>query len=344
MSDQIIPLLDQINEKKYAYASCYKRGDFLSKKDACYSWRIAAWPRYGETNPRNTYMYDELEALNVKVIDLKNKPWEWVSADYIHVHWPENAFTGVFKIVAFFIFMACLKVTRKKIIWTVHNDPKIDIKKSYFLFTFQLFIKNVDLFLLPSSLSLRILKNYRSIDSLKWGLLPLGLYPKLEGISKRTTDRHLIIGRLTNKKNIIETVTSLCKKWPDQNFLVAGLPENDDMERALKALSTKFGNLQLELDFLSDRRIADLVSNARSVIIDYPKGNINSGIATLAGTYATPIFVKNKSMRKDLSRLYKIKAGSMSEFPNYMTYDTNNLDMQVVAKRYLLLLERKFGY
>lgn len=324
----------------------------MAKRSGFKNWKIAAWPRYGETNPRNTYMYDYLEALNVRVIDLKNRPLEWIFADAVHVHWPENAFVKNRRAVIFLLFLVLIKVTRKNIIWTVHNDPAATLKKQRSLYAFRFFVRSVDLFLLPSSLSLKILKQYRPIESLRWALLPLGLYPKMYGtVGSKDSNGveegrhyHLIPGRLTKKKAIIETVTSLCQKWPEEMFFVAGQPEDEKMRLALNKLNSEYKNLKVELRFLSEERIAELILGAQSVILNYPSGNINSGIATLAGTYATPLFVKSKPMRRDLLRLYKIKANPLCKFPSCEKYEANNLDIEKVAKRYLKIMERRLEH
>ncbi len=302
---------------------------------------IAAWPRWGETNPRNTIMYSEVERRGYKVYDMKNKPWTFLFAKFIHVHWPEKAFKNNLKMYTFLGFVFLVKLlSSKKILWTLHNDPRSEIKNRQSLNLFVIFMNCVDLFLLPSKNSLNVLKEM-GVTNYSWALLPLGLYPKKK-VTIKNAGYNLIFGRLTQKKDIYNSILQFCNDFPFQPFFVAGMPENEEMKYRIKQLNERFSNLEVELGFIEDERLHQLVASCNSVIIDYPASNINSGVATLAATYEKPLFVSDKKLRSDLRCLYNVVSSPCIKFPKVENYVARRVSISFVGERLIKILERRF--
>lgn len=308
---------------------------------------FGAWPRFGETNPRNTIMYNNLVERSVYVADIKKNPFDLLKLKIIHLHWPEKAFTtqNIFvqwgKILLFTALVGFLRVRKVKIYYTVHNDYKKDISKKYIQRLYEIiFLKNVDLFLIPSRKSLKsIPKNI--LKDKRWKLLPLGLYPKLyDRKDVCLKQHHLIIGRLTRKKNIVATINRICQ-FQTETLRVVGNPEDDEYAKELKSFLQIYPNLELDFRFVTDDEFQLEIASSRSVIIDYDDGNLNSGVATMAMTLNTPLFISDHEMRKDISRIYGVECVGIQKFPNHETQKQSKVTIDLVAARLLKVLKNE---
>lgn len=308
---------------------------------------LGAWPRFGETNPRNTIMYDYLVEHSVDVADIKNNPFEILKIKIIHLHWPEKAFStqntivSWCKIFLFTVLIGFLRVRGVKIYYTVHNDYKKDISRKYVQRLFEIiFLQNVDLFLIPSRKSLNSLPK-KIIRNKKWKLLPLGLYPRLYDRKDVPQKKyHLIIGRLTRKKNIVATINRICNVQTE-TLRVVGSPEDEGYAAELRSLSELYSNLELDFRFLTDDEFQLEIASAQSVIIDYDDGNLNSGVATMAMTLNTPLFISDREMRKDVSRLYGVECLDVRKFPSHQVPTQSKVTIEVVAARLMKVLKNE---
>lgn len=300
---------------------------------------IGAWPRIGETNPRNTYLYNEIENLGVIVIDLKQRPWEFYKCDFIHLHWPEKAFQEnkfvirCVKVSALIFLILCKFVAKYKIIQTIHNDYKYEIRSKLLRRIYELaYLQQVDMFAIPSQPSLRTLPEW-ILEKSKWFFLPLGNYPK-EPIVKesRKLKHHLIIGRLTRKKGITETINML-RSYSNERFLICGSPEDDEYRIEIEKCSENTVNIKTEFKFLTDEEFRVKITEATSVIIDYPEGNVNSGVVTMALTCDTPVFITSEEMLKSNRKIYGNIINDFADFPVVQGKSGRNISMKMVAER-----------
>ncbi len=301
---------------------------------------IGAWPRYGVTNPRNTIMYDFLVEEGNEVLDLKSGLKNFFLSDVLHFHWPEKAFSSSIPLAGagFSMFIGLLKVFRKKVIWTVHNDYREEKLSRLGQFFFLKFVSLVDLFLLPSQSSYSVVQSAKRGKNFKWALLPLGIYPKKS--EEKSGDYNLIVGRLTKKKDVVRTVRDFCMKFPSHKFLIAGEPESDNYKRELLEAIQGVENITFEFRFLSEDKIHELVASSRAVVIDYAEGK-NSGVATLAATYNKPIYMRSTIMNRDLARMYGIECTPISQFPEVRMYDSSNRSIKSIGERYVKILRRR---
>ena len=284
---------------------------------------LGAWPRFGTTNIRNTLMYDSLEKLgNVKIFDLKSEPLLGLFCDAVHLHWPEKAFEGKsapLKLSVFLVYCFVLRIGGTKIMQTVHNDWESHVSHKYRFF-YKLYQRMVNLYLIPSKASLRsVPKNS------KYKFLPLGLYPKITTTTKK--NYHLIIGRLTRKKGILEQLAIML---PKNDFLVvAGSAEDAAYEQQIYKASEIYG-VETHIRLLNEDDMHQLVSECKSVIVNYKDG-LNSGILTLAATYNKPVVTNMTHIKRDMRRVYG-QIFSDDVF-NLNEYENTGLDIQCVAGR-----------
>lgn len=300
--------------------------------------QIGAWPRYGDTNPRNTILYDAVERYTGRtILDLKNNPRLVLKCKVVHFHWPEKAFQQNIwptRALIFLVFIHFWVFTRRKIIWTVHNDYREEIDSIFLRKLFFLFTNKVDLFLLPSPGSFRVTRSFPRKLTSSWKLLPLGIYPRMHGVNGGRGSYHLIIGRLTRKKGIYETISRLCTKFPNEEFLVVGKPESEGYGERLQDICSTLDNVNYMPSFVSDFEMHSFVCQCRSVIIDYAEG-INSGVATLAISYGRPMFISASKMREDIKKIYGVESKDLKEFPNLASGSYSDLSIDRVAKRFV---------
>lgn len=303
---------------------------------------VGAWPRRGGSNPRSTVFYDELERLiHQPVYDIKREPWRILCVEIFHFHWPENAYSSVYKALLFTICITIRYWLGKKNIWTVHNIPTLKIKNEFCTYLFRKLCLRIQLFILPTPESKIALSSLGiSIKDVKFKVIPLGLYEEPIMRIAPDTGVNLIFGRLTKKKGIIETVDTICSGFPLERVHVAGEPENNEIDEKLRILRDRYPNLTIELGFLDSARVEALLMECRSIVLDYPDDNINSGVATLAATYSVPVFARSKLMIRHLRFLYGVEARSMDVFPQTRRYVPRGYTIKSSAHRFKKILEK----
>jgi hypothetical protein len=300
---------------------------------------VGAWPRFGETNVRNTIMYDCVaDDRDFVVFDIKKRPFAAVFCDVVHFHWPEKAFEGrrtLIKAIGFLGYCAVLRVFHVQIIQTVHNDWRSHVRQRYFRL-YELYQSMVAVFMVPSSASISVIPS-----GSRWNLLPLGLYPGLIEDSSCRSDYYLIVGRLTRKKNIEAQLRSL-ELPAGTAVVVAGMPESQDYGEQLRKTASEIQRerglaIELRLNTLSEEEMHRLVADAKCVLATYEKG-LNSGILTLAATYGTPVFTNMAHLGTDMRRLY----GQFftSDISSPVPYIPSALSIERVGARYKKLLRK----
>lgn len=326
-----IPIVSSERETWKAEAA-----DVVSAARKCF---VGAWPRYGETNVRNTIMYDYVsEDRKFVLFDIKKRPLTALFCDVVHFHWPEKAFEGrraLVKAIAFLSYCAMLRLFRVRIIQTVHNEWRDHVPHQYFGL-YQLYQGMVSLFMVPSSASISVIPSGK-----RWSLLPLGLYPRLVEKSYRQSRYYLIVGRLTRKKNIVAQLRSL-ELPAGTSVILAGMPESPDYGAQLRQAASEIQRdhglaIKLRLLTLSEEEMHRLVADAECVLATYEKG-LNSGILTLAATYGTPVFTNMAHLSTDMRRLYGQSFTSDISAP--IAYTPSTLTIKRVGDRYKKLLRK----
>ena len=300
---------------------------------------VGAWPRYGETNLRNTIMYDYVvEDRDFVVFDIKKRPLTAVFCDIVHLHWPEKAFEGrkaLIKAIVLLGYCAVLRIFRVRIIQTVHNDWRSHVRSRH-VRLYNLYQSMISVFMIPSRASIAVIPRGK-----RWRLLPLGLYPKLLEKSDRRLDYYLVVGRLTRKKNVVAQLGSLGLPAGTE-VIVAGMPESPEYgEELLQATSDirreRGLMIELRLKTLSEEEMHRLVADAKCVLAAYDKG-LNSGILTLAATYGTPVFTNMAHLNVDMRRLYG--QSFTSDISRPVPYIPSALSIERVGDRYKKLLRK----
>ena len=189
-----------------------------------------------------------------------------------------------------------------------------------YTYLYKLYQNLVNFYFVPSQSSLKCIP-----PNAKFKLLPLGLYPKIT----ESTDKkyHLIVGRLTRKKGILELMSM---ELPETDTLVvAGSAEDMEYEHQICDAAEKYG-VKTHLGHLTEDEIHKLVAGCKSVIVNYKVG-LNSGILTLAATYNKPVVTNLTHLKRDMERLY---GQNFSEQLSCLKqYQNTGLDIHSVAQR-----------
>ena len=295
---------------------------------------VGAWPRFGETNVRNTDFYDEVnKSTGINVIDVKAHPEKALFCDFIHLHWPEKVLEkNTFKNLAFLIWFSFCKFINVKFIQTLHNETKLEsrsLKSSLFL----LYFRNVDMFFCPSQNSFKCIP-----EKSRFKLLPLGLYNNYPDIKRLDKGYNLIIGRLTRKKNIIKMLKTNIENLKINPLIIAGKAEDNEYELEIINALDDLGlikNTICMFETISEKKMHNLLAEAKCVMVDY-ETITNSGIATLAATYNVPVYCKDRSLAKSMKRIYNLSfTTDMRDIKEYVSRD---LSFSALAIRYERIL------
>ena len=139
-------------------------------------------------------------------------------------------------------------------------------------------------------------------------------------------------------------------KATDLTIHVCGSPENSDLRNSLEDLYQNYPNrLSLELNFVEDERMKEVLTETDALLIDYSEG-LNSGIITLALSINTPILCSNDKLVRDTLRLYGgnirfFKKENFQEEFEKLIYNQNfkiinNREIKHMSARLSLFLKR----
>lgn len=216
----------------------------------------------------------------------------------VHLNWFESLFKQrtLDKLIEFItkasIFLFLL-MTKKKIIWTMHNKASHEAKLLYLeRLLFKSLIYYSDKIVVHSKASIDILAPYGHKVISKIVYIPhpdyIDVYQNDETLMENTLNDEkklnlLFIGAVRPYKNI-ELLIEVVKQLPDDvKLTVVGKPLNDTYKKSLLKLAKGKKNIELQLEFVPDNEITSYIHENDLLVLPYEKASsLNSGTVILA--------------------------------------------------------------
>lgn len=216
----------------------------------------------------------------------------------LHLNWFENVDdTSSYKAVIGFLrkmlVLTVIRLSRKKLIWTMHNRISHEKKSGRFsrIITDTL-IQWTDMIIIHSYQSRDLLTaNHPGIGH-KIKYLPhpdfIGSYGSLVVSQEKETEvlRLLFFGAVKPYKNIELLIDAMKEFSGEVKLTIAGKTKTAAYQKKILALASSFENINLVLEFIPDSQIPVLLSNCDLVILPYDlESSLNSGTVMLAFSY-----------------------------------------------------------
>ncbi|MEK4383941.1 glycosyltransferase [Aeribacillus sp. FSL K6-2848] len=251
--------------------------------------RVWMYPKKSPENKYNELLSTSLEREKIEVLD-----FNWANLfklkrnDIIHFHWIQGIYQSnfkflmVIKLTIMLFILLYLKFKNVRLVWTVHNLYPHEYKFKFLeKVSRKLFMSFCNKLIVASeSLKNKVIDEFK-IKEDKILVIPHGHYRDayksigkdfrgIYGIPK-SSFVFLFLGQIRPYKgviNLIETFQELYNSQKDVYLVVAGKP-SEDMRRAIKNLNINNKNIILDLRFIPDEEIVDLLSCADVLVLPY---------------------------------------------------------------------------
>lgn len=236
--------------------------------------------------------------------------FSWRSAvlgryDVLHVHWPEiftSASSGPKRWARRILtstLQTRLAVTKTALVRTAHNERPHESTSR---------VDGAILRRWNRLTTLWIILNERTHTetAAERMLIPHGHYrdhfasfPRLEATEGLVS----VVGHIRPYKGMEELVAAVADDSGDGAFRlhVAGKPADAALGETLTENASGSDRITLELDFVDDRRIVEIISTSSLVVLPYRQLH-NSGVALLALSLDRPVLVPDNAVTRDLQR------------------------------------------
>jgi beta-1,4-mannosyltransferase len=263
--------------------------------------KVWMWPKSSDFNFYNDLLSDSLCGAGLDIVDLKHgklmlQVGQVKSGEIVHIHWMHHAYQNrnlLLFIVKSFIFimtMLYLKMRNIQLVWTIHNLYPHHVKYP----RLERFMRRLicrlcsKLIVASESIKGKVIKEYNVPASklyvVKHGHY-LGVY-KSRGMDFRqqyhiseTADIYLFLGAIIAYKGVEDLIEAFNAIKTEQTFLIIAGKADSEMEAYLRQVKDT-GNIILDIRFVPNEEIADLISAVDVMVMPY-KEITTSGSAIL---------------------------------------------------------------
>ncbi len=220
----------------------------------------------------------------------------------VHLNWFENLDEGSNATMwkSFFRKISAVLLIKgggKKLVWTMHN--RLSHEKGSGILSgvlVKLLLKSVDTIVVHCSATEAILRGQKLNYSGKILNIPhphfIGTYGPGLKVSTGSSEvlKLLFLGAVKPYKNL-ELLIRVCREFGDAvQLTIAGKASSKDYADELHQLAEGNTSIQLELGFVEDRRIPELIGASDLLALPYDlRSSLNSGTVILAFSYARTV-------------------------------------------------------
>lgn len=295
----------------------------MSKRSDSRRVSVLASPAYRTRNgnPYNALLSDSLNAYGISVREYRTVDMLLRRGSIWHIHWPEHALhrssqlRAALSLLHFTLKLVLARVTRTRIVWTVHNLHGHDA--SYPLLDRILrtvVARVVDGWIALSDEAADASRQaFPPLRTKPSAVVPHGHYRGAYSVPDVPHDVRkelhlpgfgpviLFFGQVRPYKNLDGLIDAF-KQVPGEDciLLVAGKADADARARVSKA-AAKDSRIVAHLGFVSNERLALYFEAATVTVLPYSRF-LNSGAALLSLSYDTPILVPNAGSMPSLHR------------------------------------------
>ncbi|MGK9117698.1 glycosyltransferase [Olivibacter jilunii] len=263
------------------------------------------------------------------------KPALFLSIKIAHVNWFEGLI-GKNSLSLFIYFLrqllkfSALKLTGKKIIWTLHNKkPHEEGFQTFKQLLFNMMVRQSDVIVVHNKASITWLEENYNIARKKIVFVPhpnyIGVYgPILENNSVRQGElRLLFFGAIKPYKNIellIESIRGIPEKV---SLTIIGEPSSTEYANKLTKCAEKMPNVHFRYEFVSNDSLNELLPLYDILVLPYNiQSSLNSGTVLLAFSYQRTVICP--------------RIGTLADFPEegwFFSYEYNSPEEHIVSLR-----------
>lgn len=258
------------------------------------------------TNPYIVLLRAALDALP----DVELQTFSWKRAltgryDVFHVHWPEVLLSGTsrsrtaLRQLLFLVLLARLRITSVAVVRTQHNvRPQEDVSR----------IRSALLALLDrrTAMVIRLNEETSPPPGKPFVTIRHGHYKDWFAACPEPAPepgRLAFVGLIRPYKNVeglLSAFRSAAAEFPGARLTVAGKPATPELATAIRAGAAGLDAVSLELEFLTDERLVEVVGSAALVVLPYREMH-NSGAALMALSLGRPVLVPDNAVNADLA-------------------------------------------
>jgi len=274
-------------------------------------------------NPYVNQLYQEIDALGVKVSEFDPLRVALGSERVWHLHWPDYYLSDpgvarvLFRTSALLALMDLAHARRKKILWTVHNlaahenlHPRIERR------FWPAFIRRVDgtISLTPAGQAAAF-RRFPELAAKPGFVIPHGHYRGLyaDAITREAArptlgvdaqaPMVLFFGAIRPYKNVPRLIEAFRRmQHPKAILVVAGKCGSERDASAVRAAGAGDPRIRLHLDFVAPSEVQRFMRAADLVVLPF-RDILNSGSALLALSFGRPVLVPEKGAMAELRAL-----------------------------------------
>jgi hypothetical protein len=239
----------------------------------------------------------------------------WIHPYIDWLFWSRARFKKALKLVLYTIDILLIKVSGKKIIWTIHNKFMHESKDVSLEQKFRrILIRLSDEILVHSNYAIKELKNAYGLKSVKnFIVIPHGHYidaypnninrnmARRKLNIEKTSKVFLYFGAIRSYKGVIRLIKEFRNNdnLKEAILLLVGKPFSEEIVKEIEYLVRDVKNIKPFLYFVPSEKI-QLFMNAADIVV-FPFGEIlTSGSIILAMSFGKPVIAPRKGCLKDL--------------------------------------------
>ncbi len=277
-------------------------------------------PDYRRHNPYQGLLAEALAARGVTVVFLKGYRrvlplWRGIRdfperIDALHLHWQEayvrshSAIGSVVYMLKLLLDLNCVKLGRRRVIWTVHNDLPHEARYPRLHAAFQWALcRTADVVIFHSKSAVDQLQRRLRLPEQKIRVIPHGHYldyygPRLSRLEARARLGlpeaglvYLHLGMLRPYKGIedlLEAWRQVASEIDGAHLLIAGEPLNEEYEQLLRARAAESPRTLVRFGFVPRADVAAYFSAADFAVLPFRR-SLTSGSLLLAMSYQVPV-------------------------------------------------------
>lgn len=292
--------------------------------------KLYLFPVKANKNEGNPYMNELCKALeaNYRVVNADDPPQNGIlnifrylrTIDLVYLNWIEELpirYMGVLQSFIFIVVLHYLKITRRKVVWTLHN------KKSHWgkhprvsNILFRQMIRKSDLIITHAEEGLYLVKDRSRIEFLHHPIRPISEVDPSEGIPDSDI---MIWGTIAPYKGIDTFLQFLDERSVLNRYriLIAGKITPDDLESRFREFESRSDNLILINEYLPDPRIKACIKRSKLVLFTYHSDSVlSSGALMDSLCQSTLVIGPDTGAFRDLYELGLIEV--FSDFPELL--------------------------
>lgn len=276
-----------------------------------------------ESINKEVYFLHEFGIETSDFIDFKKCPWRLASLSAVNLNWYDdineaNRIKALLVLVKKIITISFLKISRVKIIYTLHNKIAHDGKSpKENLFLKKFILKRADVIALLSSRSKEYAKSLVSIPDARFFYIGHPAYSSTSRIEK--TDNvltFLYFGMVRPYKNIETLIKAWEKaKLSNSRLIIAGKPISEDYRRAVEKATKGVSGVELILKYIDNDDLDSLISSADVIV-----SPLNKRSSMNSGTLVKTMCMKKTIIIPDIEMVYDYDLENMFVY----SYDSDS--------------------